>query len=108
MTKARVDPGFYQVEVNALVNLDKWNSLTDEQRAFLTEMGLWLEGLNAENAAINEAEKKKQADAGMVVYELTGAEREKWINQARESGWAEVQEVAPESAARLRELLAKE
>jgi|TARA_R110000850_G_scaffold168543_1_gene293632 TRAP-type C4-dicarboxylate transport system substrate-binding protein len=108
VTKARVDPGFYQVEVNALVNLDKWNSLTDEQRAFLTEMGLWLEGLNAENAAINEAEKKKQADAGMVVYELTGAEREKWINQARESGWAEVQEVAPESAARLRELLAKE
>ena len=108
VTKARVDPGFYQVEVNALVNLDKWNSLTDEQRAFLTEMGLWLEGLNAENAAINEAEKKKQADAGMVVYELTGAEREKWINQARETGWAEVQEVAPESAARLRELLAKE
>jgi TRAP-type C4-dicarboxylate transport system substrate-binding protein len=108
VTKARVDPGFYQSDVNALVNLDKWNSLTDEQRAFLTEMGLWLEGLNAENAAINEAEKKKQADAGMVVYELTGAEREKWINQARESGWAEVQEVAPESAARLRELLAKE
>ena len=108
VTKARVDPGFYQSDVNALVNLDKWNSLTDEQRAFLTEMGLWLEGLNAENAAINEAEKKKQADAGMVVYELTGAEREKWINQARESGWAEVEEVAPESAARLRELLAKE
>ncbi|RIY39424.1 TRAP transporter substrate-binding protein DctP [Neopusillimonas maritima] len=108
VTKARVDPGFYQVDVNALVNLDKWNSLTDEQRAFLTEMGLWLEGLNAENAAINEAEKKKQADAGMVVYELTGAEREKWINQARETGWAEVEEVAPESAARLRELLAKE
>ncbi|HCP77145.1 MAG TPA: ABC transporter substrate-binding protein, partial [Pusillimonas sp.] len=108
VTKARVDPGFYQVDVNALVNLDKWNSLTDEQRAFLSEMGLWLEGLNAENAEINEAEKKKQADAGMVVYELTGAEREKWINQARESGWAEVEEVAPESAARLRELLAKE
>ncbi len=108
VTKARVDPGFYQVDVNALVNLDKWNSLTDEQRAFLSEMGLWLEGLNAENAEINEVEKKKQADAGMVVYELTGAEREKWINQARESGWAEVEEVAPESAARLRELLAKE
>ncbi|MAK56341.1 MAG: ABC transporter substrate-binding protein [Pusillimonas sp.] len=108
VTKARVDPGFYQVEVNALVNLDKWNSLTDEQRAFLSEMGLWLEGLNAENAAINEEEKKKQADAGMVVYELTGAEREKWINAAREEGWAEVEKVAPDSAARLRELLAKD
>lgn len=104
VTKARVDPGFYQVDVNALVNLDKWNSLTDEQRAFLTKMGGWLEDLNAENAAINEEEKRKQAEAGMVVYELTGAEREKWIHTARETGWAEVQEIAPESADRLREL----
>jgi TRAP-type C4-dicarboxylate transport system substrate-binding protein len=108
VTKARVDPGFYQVDVNALVNLDKWNSLTDEQRAFLSDMGLWLEGLNAENAAINEVEKKKQADAGMVVYELTGAEREKWEKEAREAGWAEVEKVAPDSAARLREMFAKE
>lgn len=107
VTKARVEPGFYQMEVGTLVNLDKWKSMTDEQRDFLTKMGLWLETLNAENAAINAAEAKKQADAGMVVYELQGEEREKWLNTARESGWEELKRTAPAHVDRLRALLTK-
>ena len=107
VTKARVDPGFYSVDVNVLANLDKWKSLSDEQRAFLNKMSDWLETLNAENAAINEAEAKKQADAGMVVYTLEGAEREKWLNTARDAGWAHVMKVAPETGAALREKLTR-
>ena len=108
VTKARVEPGFYQMEVGTLVNLDKWNSMTQEQRDFLTKMALWLESLNAENEAINAEEARKQAEAGLVVYELKGEEREKWISTARESGWEELKRTSPESADRLRELLAKE
>lgn len=108
VTKARVEPGFYQMEVGTLVNLDKWNSMTQEQRDFLNKMALWLESLNAENAAINAEEARKQAEAGLVVYELKGEEREKWIHTARESGWEELKRTSPESADRLRELLAKE
>ncbi|OXR49850.1 ABC transporter substrate-binding protein [Pusillimonas sp. T2] len=107
VTKARVDPGFYNVDVNVLLNLDKWKSLNDEQRAFLNKMAEWLESTNAENAAINAEEVKKQAAAGMKVYTLEGAEREKWLNTAREAGWAQVTKVAPDSAARLREKLSK-
>lgn len=107
VTKARVDPGFYDVDVNVLINLDKWKSLTDEQRAFLNKMGTWLEAANANNEQINQQEIKKQADAGMVVYTLEGAEREKWLDTAREAGWAQVLDVAPETGPRLRELLAK-
>ena len=107
VTKARVDPGFYSVDVNLLANLDKWKSLNDEQRAFLTKMSEWLESLNAENAAINAAEIKKQADAGLKVYTLEGAEREKWLNTAREAGWAHVMKVAPDSGAALREKLTR-
>lgn len=58
VTKARVDPGFYSVDSNILVNLDKWNSLSDQQRKFLTEMGIWLESTNAESAQVNAAEKR--------------------------------------------------
>jgi len=108
VTKARVEPGFYQMEVGTLVNLDKWNSMTQEQRDFLTKMALWLESLNAENEAINAEEARKQAEAGLVVYELKGEEREKWISTARESGWEALKRTSPESADRLRELLAKE
>jgi len=107
VTKARVDPGFYNVDVNVLVNLDKWKSLSDEQRAFLNKMAEWLETTNAENEQINKAEAKKQADAGMVVYTLEGAERDKWLSTAREAGWAQVLKVAPDTAPKLRELLSK-
>lgn len=107
VTKARVDPGFYTVDVNILVNLDKWRSLSDEQRAFLNKMAEWVESTNAENAEINKSEAKKQADAGMVVYTLEGAEREKWLKTAREAGWEQVIKAAPDDGPRLRELLTK-
>ena len=44
VTKFRMDPAFYSVEVNVLVNLDKWKSLNDAQRKVLTDAALWLEG----------------------------------------------------------------
>src|SRR5699024_10233038 len=34
VTEGRVDPGFYTSDVVILVNLDKWVSLSDEQREF--------------------------------------------------------------------------
>lgn len=107
VTKARVDPGFYNVNVNVLINLDKWKSLSDEQRDFLNKMAEWLESTNADNVQINADEVKKQADAGMAVYTLEGEEREKWLNTAKEAGWQQITEVAPETSKRLKELFTK-
>lgn len=107
VTKARVDPGFYQVDVNVLVNLKKWESLTEPQKAFMNKMAIWLESTNANNAQINTLEAKRQADAGMKVITLTGAEREKWIGTARKTGWEQVERLAPANAKRLQELLTK-
>jgi TRAP-type C4-dicarboxylate transport system substrate-binding protein len=107
VTKARVDPGFYQVDVNVLVNLKKWQSLSEPQKAFMNKMATWLESTNANNAAINRNEAKRQADAGMQVITLSGAERDKWISTARTAGWEQVDRLAPANAKRLRELLAK-
>jgi len=107
VTKARVDPGFYTVNVNILVNLDKWNALSDEQRDFLNKMAEWVESTNAEAEQVNQEEAKRQADAGMVVYTLEGEEREKWLDTAREAGWAQILQAAPDDGPRLRELLTK-
>lgn len=107
VTKARVDPGFYQVDVNVLVNLKKWESLTEPQKAFMNKMAIWLESTNANNAQINTLEAKRQADAGMKVITLTGAERDKWIGTARKTGWEQVERLAPANAKRLQELLTK-
>ncbi|MEO8278943.1 MAG: TRAP transporter substrate-binding protein DctP, partial [Ideonella sp.] len=106
-TKFRVDPGFYTVDVEFLVNLDAWKKLNDAQRALLTKVAAEIEAGNAANLQINQSEIKKQADAGIKAITFEGKERETWLSAARESGWAQIKKVAPGNADKLRELLAK-
>lgn len=106
-TRYRVDPGFYGVDVNFLVNLDTWNKkLNDEQRALLQRLAIETEASNSDNAAINAEESKKQADAGIKTITFEGKDRETWLGTARDAGWAYIKEVAPEQAGELRKLLA--
>jgi len=104
-TKFRVDPGFYNVEVAFLVNLDAWNRLNDEQRAFLTEMGIWAEGQNDLNAERNAAEYARQAEAGVETIALSPEQAEAWLTAAYDAGWAEAATVDADLAARLRALI---
>ncbi len=104
-TKFRVDPGFYQVDVNFLVNLDKWNSLTDEQRAVLEEGAQVIEASNADNIGINESEAAKQAEAGIEVITFSEADTESWLNTAQDAGWAAVAEVNADAAEQLKACL---
>lgn len=107
VTDYRVDPGFYQVDVNVLVNLDTWNELSDEQRAFLSEQAAWLEARNADNAEINAEEIERQAEAGIEAITFSPEDEARYLETAKEAGWAKVEEVAPDAADRLRELLTK-
>ena len=103
-TKFRVDPGFYNVVVNIIVNQNKWKSLRDDQRAFLTRMGEWLEAENIRWAAEKAAsESKRQNDAGIKGVNL-GADYQKLAYTAY---WAELAKRAPDSIAILRPLLEK-
>lgn len=104
-TRYRVDPGFYNVEVGFLVNLDSWNRLTDDQRAFLTEQALWAEGQNDLNAERNAAEYARQAEAGVQTITLTPEQAEVWLSAAYDAGWAEAATVDADLAARLRDLI---
>ncbi len=92
-TKFRVDPSFYNVDVNLLVNLDVWNGLTDAQRAKLEEGAAWMEELNTKNAEINAAEYAKQADAGIETITLSDADAQMWLETAQTEGWAAVEAV---------------
>ncbi len=104
-TAYRVDPGFYTVDVSFLMNLDTWNALSDEQRAFLEEQALWVEALNDDNAGINEEEYARQAEAGIETITLEGDAAEAWIETAFEAGWAEAEEISADNARTLRELI---
>tara|TARA_R110002049_G_scaffold10127_3_gene50443 strand:- start:151657 stop:152622 length:966 start_codon:yes stop_codon:yes gene_type:complete len=106
-TEYRVDPSFYNVDVNLLVNLDVWNGLTDEQRAKLEEGANWMEALNANNAELNKAEYAKQAEAGIETITFDEAGAEKWLNTARDAGWAAVEAIDAPLAQELRACLVK-
>tara|TARA_R110000850_G_scaffold276757_2_gene420030 strand:- start:75813 stop:76799 length:987 start_codon:yes stop_codon:yes gene_type:complete len=107
VTDYRVDPGFYTVDVNALVNLDSWNKLSQEQKAFLSKMAVEIEQELAANVdAQNAKEKAGQAEAGIKTITFSEADAKTWLETARRTGWEQVESQAPpEEAKRLKELL---
>ncbi|MEJ0078070.1 MAG: TRAP transporter substrate-binding protein DctP [Alphaproteobacteria bacterium] len=104
VTKYRLEPAFYSVEVNVLVNLDIWKSLTDAQRKVLDDAALWLEGLDSENVAVIASERDRQAKAGIQPIEFGSEESRKFLEKANEVAWQSVIKRAPETGAKLRQL----
>src|SRR5262245_27150874 len=107
VTKHRMEPPFYAVEVNVLVNLDVWKGLNDAQKKVLDDASLWLEGLDAENVAAIKAERDKQAAAGIQPIDFGPDESKKFLAKANEVGWAAVIKRSPETGAKLRALAEK-
>ena len=98
-TKYRLDPGFYNVIVNVLVNQNKWSSLREDQRAFLGKMATWLENENVRWVEERKAaDEKKIKDAGIQIVDLGPAHR----RLAYEVYWDTLAKRAPEPIKELR------
>ena len=107
-TKYRVDPGFYAVDVNFLVNLDTWNKkLNDKQRALLQRIAIEIEATNADNVKLDAEARKKQAEAGIKTITFEGPDRKLWLDTASQAGWAYIEKVAPQQYPELHKLLTK-
>jgi len=104
VTKYRLEPGFYSVEVNVLVNLDRWKALTDPQRKVLADAALWLEELDSENLATAAAERDKQAKAGIQPIDFGPDASRDFLAKASEVAWQSIIRRTPENGARLRQL----
>jgi TRAP-type C4-dicarboxylate transport system substrate-binding protein len=104
VTKFRMEPAFYSVEVNVLVNLDTWKGLSDAQRKVLSDAALWLEGLDSENEALIKSERDKQAKTGIQPIEFSAADSKAFLAKANDVGWASVIKRAPDNGAKLRQL----
>ena len=104
-TKYRVEPGFFNLEIAVLVNLNTWKKLDDQQRAFLVNQGLWMESFT--NPQYIDDERKKQAAAGFQVIEFTGAAREQFLTKAYSSLWDSIVQRSPEHGPKLKSLIMK-
>ena len=104
VTKFRMEPPFYAVEVNVLVNLDSWKGLNDAQRKVLHDAALWLEGLDSEKVAVIKAERERQAAAGIQALDFGPAASKAFLDRAYDVAWQSVIRRAPESGPKLRHL----
>ena len=103
VTKFRMEPPFYSVEVNVLVNLDAWKGLNDAQRKLLNDAALWLEDLDREKDAAIKAERERQAAAGIQALDFGPAASKAFLDRAYEVAWQSVIKRAPESGPKLRQ-----
>ncbi|WP_109466667.1 TRAP transporter substrate-binding protein DctP [Albibacillus kandeliae] len=103
-TKVRIDPGFYNVTINILVNGDTWAGLSDDERKVLEDAAAWLDEelpkFNAEKDALN---KKVQDEAGIVSFDA-GPE---FAKQAGDTYWGEMAKIDADGTAKLREMFQK-
>lgn len=111
VTKYRLEPGFYVADMHWMVNLDAWKKLSNAQRKLLQDVMLKIEANEAmndpKNVAANEAERKRQADAGIKTLRLPAAEEEKFLRTAYEAAWASVMKNSPEYGPKLKEVLTR-
>ena len=104
VTKYRMEPPFYSVEVNVLVNLETWKSLNDAQRKLLNDAALWLEDLDSEKEAVIKAERARQAAAGIQALDFGPAASQAFLKRAYDVAWQSVIKRAPETGPKLRAL----
>jgi TRAP-type C4-dicarboxylate transport system substrate-binding protein len=104
VTKYRMEPPFYSVEVNVLVNLDVWKGLGEPQRKVLNDAALWLEALDDENPEIIKAEVARQAAAGIAPIDFGPAESKRFLDLANEVARQSVIKRAPQTGPKLRAL----
>lgn len=100
LVKYQINPSFYRMNNLIMVNLDKWNSLTEAQREMITAVGRHYESESTKYwlslAKKDEAEMKS---AGMEIVQLEGKPAQDYLKAANEAVWARFTKlVGPEMA----------
>ncbi len=109
VTKYRVDPGFYDVDLTIMMNKRAWDGLPEDVQKLIEDAALKLEAdAVANDAQLNADIAAKQVDAGFEVIRFSPEDEAAWLAAARDAGWAGLIANSPETGAKLREYFAAE
>ncbi|MGI9357081.1 MAG: TRAP transporter substrate-binding protein DctP [Rhizobiaceae bacterium] len=109
VTKYRVDPGFYDVDLEIIANKQNWDGLPKEAKELIEGAAKKLEAdAIAGDPALSEKVAAKQVEDGFELIEFKSDDQDKWLLTARNAGWEGVIAVSPEHGAKLREFFASE
>lgn len=104
--KARIDPPVWQIDTLIIANADRFDALPPEAQNILTEAAAAREAATVGTfAAMNKAEDKAQAEAGIETITLTGAAAERYHALAHDLIWQRLARAAPDRSAALRKAL---
>jgi TRAP-type C4-dicarboxylate transport system substrate-binding protein len=107
-TKYIVEPSFYSGPHPMVMNLKRWNGLSQKFKDVINQAATEAEKKTV--AFYHEEEKKEMAllkQAGLEVIDLPPAEKAKFLKVADDEGWKDVLEKCPQTGPKLRELLSK-
>lgn len=106
LTNYVIDPGFYQVDTLGLMNLDKWNSLSDEAKDVINQAAVEMEKEMVEHyQKLYKEDRKKLKEKGVEVVTLEGDEADQYVDMAYEAVMNEVLRTAPEYGDRVKTML---
>ncbi|MEZ5931197.1 MAG: TRAP transporter substrate-binding protein DctP [Alphaproteobacteria bacterium] len=84
----RIDPPFFQTDLVTIVNLERWNALSDEAKAILQETAIAFEPSSHDYFQTYQAElDQKMRDAGIEVIDLEGEVGEAFAASGYETAW---------------------
>lgn len=106
-TKFRVDPGFYNVEVSVVMNLDVWKKLSAAQRQYLQKQMLAFEAKNVEWRQISGEETKRQASSGIQTIRFDPETSRQYLARATDVAWASVIKASPQYGPQLRKVFTR-
>ncbi|MDX5381891.1 MAG: TRAP transporter substrate-binding protein DctP [Rhodobacterales bacterium] len=94
----RVEPNFFSTDLGVIVNLEKWNSLSDEARKILQDTAIEHEKASVEALRLKRDQDFAALEAGgMKVVELQGEARANYLAAAREKTWGRMKGLMAES-----------
>jgi TRAP-type C4-dicarboxylate transport system substrate-binding protein len=94
----RIEPCFFSTDLGTIVNLDKWNSLSDEARKILQDVAIEHEKASAEKlGAVRDEDFAKLEEAGMTVVTLEGEAAQNYLAAATENTWNRMKGLMAES-----------
>ncbi len=89
----RIEPCFFSTDLGVIINLERWNKLSEESRKILQDVAIAHE---AESAAALKGKRDEDfaalEKAGMKVVTLEGEAKANYLAAAREKTWARMKE----------------
>lgn len=108
VTKYVIDPGFYQVDVGIVMNLDSWSQLTKNLQELIIRIAKEVEQEASDYyAKIIKEERRFILLKGVEVLHFSMEDEKKFLDVAYKTGWAQVLAKSPETGAKYRDLVKK-